>query len=400
MQNIAVPRILLRAPDRFGGQQRGDCQVGTPVVRDGRLSGLEAPQGETPVQMVIPALTDPHCHLDKCHTIGRLGPVAGNLHTAIAAQLGDKVHWTRQDIRARAMRGLSEAKAAGMGAMRSHVDWGEDPAPPLAWHILLEIAQEQGDMTLQLSPLTGVDQMAERSFTQALARAAAAAPSGALGAFVQGHDGMAEGISHMIRAAADHGLPLDFHVDEGLDACNGLELIADAVLAARFDGPVLCGHAVSLMNRDPEHAKRIADKLARAGISVCALPTTNLYLQDRQDGTPDRRGLTRLRELRSVGVRILTGSDNVADAFCPMGQFDPMAALHLTALAAHLDPPMAQWLPMITTDARQAMGLAPAYIEDLPLADLRVSAATDCESLVAGRSPLSSFHHTAEASSR
>lgn len=395
MEQIIIPRILLRDPDHFGGERAGDMQRGVPVIGGERLIGLRGGTPSGPARMVIPALTDPHCHLDKCHTIARLGPVSGDLRTAIAAQVRDKAHWTPDDIRTRAARGLNEARAAGVGALRSHVDWGDGTAPPMAWDVLCEMAREVTDVTLQLSPLTGIDRMADPDFTAALARAAARV-SGALGAFVLAHEGMQEGIRQMFAAADTFGLPLDFHVDEGLGAYNGLEMIADTALAMRFDGPILCGHACSLMDRDTESVSRIADKLARAGIAVCALPTTNLYLQDRREGTPDRRGLTRLRELRTGGVPVLTGSDNVADAFCPLGQFDPMAALHLTALGAHLDPPMAQWLPMITTDARRAMGLPPGFVDGAELSFLRSSAASDCETLVAQRHSLRAFDPAGE----
>lgn len=380
-----MPLALLRAPEAFGGMLRGDLLVGAPVIEGGRLAGLRAMPGPAPI--ILPALTDPHCHLDKCHTIGRLGPVSGDLGAALAAQNRDKQHWTEADIRCRATQGLREARAAGVGALRSHVDWSDGTPAPLAWHILSELAQDMDGGTLQLCPLTGIDRMAEPAFTETLAQAAAQA-GGALGAFVQHHSDRRTGITAMFDAATRHGLPLDFHVDEGLNHRNGLELIADIALARGHEGPILCGHAVSLMNRAPDDVARIADKLARAGIAVCALPTTNLYLQDRRAGTPDRRGITRLRELRAAGVRVLVGSDNVADAFCPLGQFDPMAALHLAGLTAHLDPPMGRWLPLITTDARRAMGLPAQHIEDTPLSHLRLSAATDCESLIAGRGPL------------
>ena len=92
MHDILIPRSLLRAADRFGGERMGDRQRGQPVIQGGRLVGLHTPTPSQKATMVLPALTDPHCHLDKCHTIGRLGPVAGNLHTAIAAQLRDKAH--------------------------------------------------------------------------------------------------------------------------------------------------------------------------------------------------------------------------------------------------------------------------------------------------------------------
>jgi diadenosine tetraphosphatase ApaH/serine/threonine PP2A family protein phosphatase len=113
-------------------------------------------------------------------------------------------------------------------------------------------------------------------------------------------------------------------VDEGLDpALDGLELIADVAADMRFEGPVLCGHACSLASRNDDDVARIADKLADRGIAVAALPATNLYLQGRNAGTPDRRGITRLHELAARGVKIVIGTDNVRDAFCPVGRHDP-----------------------------------------------------------------------------
>ncbi len=388
MHDILIPRSLLSAPDSFGGRREGECQRGALVIREGRAVGLRASDEPTSTPCILlPRLTDPHCHLDKCHTIARMGPVAGDLATAIAAQKADKSHWTERDILTRATRGLGEARAAGTGALRSHVDWGDDAAPPLAWHVLRALVEDTPDITVQLAPLTGIDRMADAGFAKAVAREAAQV-GGALGALVLGHAQVYDGLHHMMAAAADAGVPLDFHVDESLGSYNGLEAIADAALAARFEGPILCGHAVSLMDRDPDAIARIADKLVRANVAICALPTTNLYLQDRQSGTPDRRGLTRLRELRRAGVTVLIGSDNVGDAFCPMGQFDPMAALHLAALAAHLDPPMGQWLPMITTDARRAMGLATGTVDGARVEDLLCSGSCDLTTLVAGHAAL------------
>ncbi|MEQ6249128.1 amidohydrolase family protein [Sulfitobacter sp. HNIBRBA3233] len=385
--DILVPRSLLRDPDTFGGTREGDCQRGRPQVRGGYLAGLEAaPPTDRPC-LLLPRLTEPHCHLDKCHTLPRMGPVAGDLMTAIEAQKRDKQNWTEQDIRTRATRGLNEARANGTGLMRSHVDWGKGAEPPLSWQVLKEIAGQSRDIALQLSPLTDVDDWAEPAFAKAVGGEVASV-GGAVGVFLRGQPDVPAHLRAMFRAADKHGIALDFHVDEGLGDLNGLEQVADIALETGFDGPILCGHAVSLMDRDAQAVERIADKLARAGIFVCALPTTNLYLQDRRDGTPDRRGITRLRELRAAGVRVLTGSDNVSDAFCPMGQFDPMAALHLAALTAHLDPPMGDWLPLITTDAARALGHRAPLIEDTPLADCLISDATDTAGLVAGRTPL------------
>ncbi|MEM8578498.1 MAG: amidohydrolase family protein [Pseudomonadota bacterium] len=375
IRDVLIPKALMRDPT---GTPHGECLRGDAIVQDGRVVALTpAPPSDTP-RMLIPGLAEAHCHLDKCHTIHRLGPVGGDLRSAIAAQTEDKANWTEADLHARATRGLAEAQDAGCTTLRSHVDWGDGPQPPLAWSVLTQL-------DVQCAALLGIDQLADPDFAAALAPHV---KDHVLGAFILDHGQIHEGLENTFALAAKHGLPLDFHVDEGLGDLNGLEAIADTALATGFDGPILCGHAVALMDKASQDVARIADKCARAGVTICALPTTNLYLQGRTDGTPDRRGITRLAELRRAGVPIIVGSDNVGDAFCPTGQHDPMAALHLAHLTAHLDPPLGDLLPMITTDARTAMGLAPVYADDAPLDALRLSDATHPADLIAGRAPL------------
>jgi len=382
--NLLVPRSLVADAASFGGQIADDCLVGTPVLRDGRFQALGPPTG-APTRMVLPRLVEPHCHLDKCHTIHRLGQVGGDLRHAIARQYDDKTQWTEDDLRARAEKGLAEARANGCHIVRSHVDWGTAPDAPLSWHVLNALAEEtQG---LQLAALIGANQWADPAFA-AKAAATVARSNGVLGAFVLDHDQTDAGLRHIFDAAIRHGLMLDFHVDEGLGAFNGLEAIADMALATRFEGPILCGHAVSLMDRNPDDFARIADKCARTGITVCTLPVTNLYLQGRVDGTPDRRGITRLRELRQAGVPVVVGSDNVADAFCPLGAHDPRAALALACVTAHLDPPLGDWLTTITTDAATALGQTPVTVDGAALDDLLTCDVTHTADLVSGRTPL------------
>lgn len=384
MVDILVPTACVSEPSRFGGQPQEDCLRGTPVIRDGRLVALSAP-ADSSARMVIPKLVEPHCHLDKCHSIARIGQVGGDLPHAIEQQRADKKNWTEDDLRARATKGIREAQANGCHTIRSHVDWGDTADPPLGWSVLNDCAHGAHD--LQLAALIGIAQWADDGFARAVGRTLAAS-GGVAGAFVLGHDATRAGLANMFDVAIRHGLMLDFHVDEGLGDFNGLEAIADAALAVNFDGPILCGHAVSLMDRSPADFDRISDKCARAGITVCTLPVTNLYLQGRSDGTPDRRGITRVRELRAAGVPVVVGSDNVADAFCPLGAHDPRAALALACVTAHLDPPLGDWLPAITTDAAQALGRAPVFVDGARIDDLLACDVTHTANLISGRTPL------------
>lgn len=401
LRDVLVPISLLQAPEKFGQNQEFDCLRGDLIVANGRVVGMDTADPTSSPQMLIPALVEAHCHLDKCHSINRLGKVGGDLSAALAAQKEDKSNWTAEDLRNRMSRGLSELAAAGCYAVRSHVDWGVEAAPPLAWSVLDELAHQTDDLTLQPAALIGIAQLADRQFCFDSAKHISAQKGAALGSFVlhQNTEQIVNGLRNAFAAADRFGLFLDFHVDEGLGEFNGLEMICAVALETGFQGPILCGHAVSLIDRKGDDLQRLLAKLQRANISICALPTTNLYLQGRRDETPDRRGLTRLSELHAADIPIIIASDNVGDAFCPFGQHDPRAALHLASLAAHLDPPMGNWLPSVTLNPARALGLNAPYIDQSPLRDLRLCDAANTADLVAGRTLLRPIAPSLEAPS-
>lgn len=391
--NLAAPRSLLVNPDRFGGRADGELQRGDLLIWGQRVIGFVTP-GLAPVarridgagRILLPALTEPHLHLDKAFTMSRIPHVGGDLLAAIAAQEADKAHWTDADLRDRAERALSELQAAGVRRARSHVDWGtpDDPrATPRAWDVLAEVVQDwAGRVDLQLSALPAIDLCAERPVAARIA-AEVARVGGCLGAWSLDHAGRKEGFAALFDQAARRGLALDFHVDEGQDAgLDGLPLIVEEALRTRHQGPVLCGHAVSLANLCGAPLDRLLADVARAGVSLCALPTTNLYLQSRGAGTPDRRGLTRLVEAAEAGVTTCLGTDNVQDAFYPAGRHDPLLTLSHALPALHLDPPLARHLPMISAHAALALGQDPDWIDRAPLRRLYLARANTMADLL------------------
>src|SRR5581483_3660383 len=156
----------------------------------------------------------------------------------------------------------------------------------------------------------------------------------------------------LFRLAAKMGCDLDFHADEAKDpSARSLEAIADMALAHRFAGKILCGHCCSLALQPDDHAKRVIEKVARAGIAIVSLPMCNLYLQDRDvkaERTPRWRGVTAVHELKRAGVPVMVASDNTRDPFYAYGDLDMLEVFREATRILHFDHPAADWLKTIT----------------------------------------------------
>lgn len=343
-------------------------------LADGRIARI-APRPGTPEWQALPLPVDPHLHLDKTFLWPRARPAAPGLFAAIEANLADRARWTPDDIRARAGRALAEARGHGMAGLRTHVDWVE-PGVPLAWAVLGEMRQGAG-LALQRAPLVPVDLLGDPDQGPPIAAHVARTGDGVLGAFLYRHPGYPEQLARIFALAADHGLRLDFHVDEGLEPeAQGLDEIVRLTAAHGMAGRVLCGHACSLSVRPEAEVARVLAAMAEAGVALCVLPATNLWLQDGTPGrTPRLRGLAPLHEARAAGVSVMFGADNVSDPFYPFGSYDPIETLRLACTAAHLDP--ALWLDAITTAPARALGLSPPALTPGAPADLMLVAGTD-----------------------
>jgi cytosine deaminase len=324
------------------------------TLRNGRIAAIDPAPGPA-TRTLLPLLVEAHVHLDKAFTITRCRATEPGLFGAIQAMIGDKALWTAEDLRARIDAGMQEAWAAGCRAVRSHIDWTE-PATPLAWDIAAEVAQDwAARMPLIRSSLSGIDLVGEPDIGPAIARRVAR-DGQVLGAFIYRHPDLETRIPFVFDLAERHGLMLDFHVDEGLEVeARGLDLIVAEATRRGMGERVLCGHACSLSIR-PDAPKAI-DALARSGVALTVMPTTNLYLQDMAPGrSPRLRGLAPAQDLRAAGVSVVLGTDNVCDPFYPLGIHDPLESLRLATPAAHLPP--GDWIDAITTAPARALGLS------------------------------------------
>ena len=296
---------------------------------------------------VLPGLIEAHTHIDKAFTLPRLPALKPGLLAAIETMIADRAGWTEADVHERASRCLQWAFDAGVVKLRTHCDWWEPQGTPLAWGVLRELGVEWADrVVLERVSLIALQLFEDRASARTLAKTIAASGPGALiGAFVHSTYWSATALRHVFEAAEEFGLDVDLHCDEELNAdAQGLATTAALLRELAFGGRVVCGHTCALAVQPEGEALATLDAVARAPITLIALPTTNLLLQDAHAGrTPRQRGITLVKEARERGIPLLISTDNVQDAFCATGGFDPVEALGVGVYTAQLESAFDVW---------------------------------------------------------
>lgn len=315
--------------------------------------------------LLLPAMAEPHAHLDKALTADLVpnpqGDLAGAIDAWIAAASEGRI--TREDTVARAAKALEMLAIRGVTAVRTHVNVGAATGASSIIDVHEARAQLAGVIDVQTvalvhSPLTGSDGAENRRALDEAVEAGADLVGGCPHLDPNG----AELIAHAIAVAADAGIPIDLHVDETLDASMlTLPVFARQIIEAGFSNGVAASHCVSLAMQDADTQAQVAAVVAEANMAVFALPQTNLFLQARGIATAPPRGLTALDPLRDAGVVVAAGGDNVQDPFNLVGRSDPLETAALMIMAGHRSPDAAY--DMVSNAPRQAMGLAPVNFE-------------------------------------
>ena len=149
---------------------------------------------------------------------------------------------------------------------------------------------------------------------------------------------------------------MDLHVDETLDPkMLTLRDLARRVSETGFPYSVTASHCVSLSVQSADVQRRIAYEVAAAGIGVVPLPPTNLFLQGREQPSSMPRGIAPIDVLRSAGVEVALGGDNVQDPFNPVGRSDPFETAALAVMASHQLPGDA--FHLVSNGVRKVLGL-------------------------------------------
>jgi cytosine deaminase len=359
------------------------------AVKDGRIAAVEAGIGapaareiDAAGRLVTPPFVDAHFHMDATLTYGHPRyNESGTLLEGIALWRDLKPSLTHDWYVERALEYCDWAVGRGLLAIRSHVDTTD---PTLgAVKALLEVRDKVRDyIDLQLvafpqdgylrSPI-GVDNMAK-------ALDMGVDVIGGIPHFERTMEAGAESVRLLCALAAERGLRVDMHCDETDDPhSRHIESLAAETVRHGLEGRVAGSHLSSMHSMDSYYVSKLIPLMTEADIQVIANPTANMWLMGRHDTYPNRRGMTRVKELMAAGLNVSLGQDSVMDPWGSLNTGDMLDAAHMAVHAGHLTgrDEMAACFRAVTENPARAMGLEGYGLEVGCNADLVVLQASD-----------------------
>jgi cytosine deaminase len=319
-------RTLLRdcrLPD--GSQANVVLDGGRIAAIEGRdVASFDGQAIDARGHLLTPGLTDPHLHPDKAFGLeNETSESSRTLAEALRRVRAQKSEQTAEMIYSRTMR-LAEW-CLSLGTTRARVHAEVDPLLQLRSvdGVLQARAALAGRMHLQVVafPQEGI---IREPGTLELLREAMRRGCDVVGAVSYQDPDPREHLELTAALARDFGTPLDVHVDFGQSVeRSALTLLAE--IARRYQVDVLAGHATTLARMDATLRSTVVQRLSAAQVAVCALPRTDLFM----DGV-----VAPLEVLRAAGVETCIGTNNIVNAFTPVGRPSLPAVASVYALVA------------------------------------------------------------------
>ncbi len=329
-------------------------------------------------KLVIPGLVDPHLHLDKALLLEQYPAQKGNFQEALEETFRLKSGFTVEGIQARARQVLESAIAFGTTAIRSHVE--VDPVLKLtSMQALLPLKKEYAwGITLQLA-VFAQEGITNQPGTEAMLREAIAMGGDVIGSAPYTDPDPEQNIRIVFDIAEEFDCDVDFHLDFlDDDAPLLLPVVARETIKRGWQNRVCLGHMTRLAGLSPAELESVGALLRAAGISVLALPASDLYMMARQDTHNIRRGVAPIQRLIELGVNGAIATNNIQNLFTPFGDGDPLKICTLIAQTLQLGTTTSheQCLEMATTRAARAIGIhnhgiAPGKAADLVIIEAR-----------------------------
>ncbi|APH72683.1 amidohydrolase family protein [Aquibium oceanicum] len=332
--------------------------------------------------LVSPPFVDPHFHMDATLSYGipRIN-ASGTLLEGISLWGELKPLLTHEAVKERALAYCDWAVSMGLLAIRSHVDVCDDRL--LAVEALLAVKKEIEpyiDLQLVAFPQDGLyrSPTARENTIRALDMGV-----DVVGGIPHFERTMADGtrsVTELCEIAAERGLMVDMHCDETDDPMSRhIEQLAYETQRLGLHGRVNGSHLTSMHSMDNYYVSKLLPLIAEAEVSAIPNPLINIMLQGRHDTFPKRRGMTRVKEMLAMGIRVGFGQDCCLDPWYSLGAADMLDVAHMGLHVAQMSSPaeMRKCFDMVTTESAAIMGLEDYGLELGKAASLVVLEAGD-----------------------
>ncbi|MGB9763671.1 MAG: amidohydrolase family protein [Minisyncoccia bacterium] len=336
--------------------------------------------------IITPTFVDPHLHIDKAFTFEsrRVGKEE-TLEESIRLMHDIKKHYSKEDVKKRAIRAIKDSIKFGVTIIRAPIDVDNYcNLTALEGAILAKDEMKNFvDLELVAFPQEGIfcNEGTEKLMVQAVE----------MGADVVGGMPAAEWIDEESKKHVDYvfelakkfNLDIDMHVDQTKDYfARSLEYIAYKTIKENYFGRVTAAHCTSLSYQNDAHAKKVIELLKIANLNICVNPQVLLIMGI--DKEPRTRGLTRVRELVEEGVNVAIGQDTISDGFHLFGTGDPLDYGLLFAYAAQYNSinKVEKIFDMITYNGARILRLKNYGIKEGNPADFNILfCKSECEAL-------------------
>ena len=301
---------------------------------------------------------DSHIHLDKACILDRCSICEGTLPEAVRETARAKAGFDAEDVYARAARVVEKAISHGTVRMRTFVEID----PRAGFRSFEAIRRIKADYAFAID--IEICAFAQEGLTQEPATFHMLDAALADGADLVGGcpytDPDPEGhVAMIFDLAVKHDVPVDFHLDFDLDPRHtDLPDVVDATIRHGWQGRVSIGHVTNLSAMSPANVAVIAGRLARAGIALTVLPSTDLFLNGRGRDKLVPRGVAPAHLLAREDVVTSIATNNVMNPFTPFGDASLVRMANLFANVAQLsrDADVTQVFDMVTANPARQLG--------------------------------------------
>ncbi|MBK1659462.1 amidohydrolase family protein [Paracraurococcus ruber] len=328
-------------------------------------------------RLVSPGFVETHIHLDKTCTIDRCACETQRFpHGAMERTSAIKPTFTVEDVTSRARRTLEKCISHGTTLMRTHAE--VDPKVGLRGFEGVKALVDQYrwaiDIEICVMPQEG---LLNNPGTDALMVAALKNGARVVGAAPSYDSDPAGQIRRVFELAREFDADIDMHVDSGSSAAHlDTRLVCELTEQYGWGGRVACGHLTKLSVMPLPELDEMAKRMADAGVALTVLPSTDLYLGGRDKDHRIERSVADANRLHRLGVTCSLSSNNILNAFTPLGdgQLIRQANLYANVTQHAMPADLRETWAFFTTQSARLMrrtdyGIAVGNPADLVLVD-------------------------------